>query len=287
MASRRGGPPPNAAQIDFWNANAGQTWAKFQPLLDQQLGPLGEEALRVLAPGSAETILDIGCGCGDSTLALAAQVGPAGRVVGVDISRPMLEVARQRRPPPAAGKVEFRQIDAQSGELGRARFDSAFSRFGVMFFGDPVAAFTNLRCALKPGGRLTFVCWRSLQENPWMLAPLEAALPFLPPVTPIDPLAPGPFAFADFQRVRRVLVDAAFERVTIMSFDTEIGGADLEQTRRLSFRVGPLAAALREHPDYADRVAEPVERALRQFETAGRVMMPASVWIASAERSLS
>jgi SAM-dependent methyltransferase len=285
MANRRGGAHPNAAQIDYWNANAGQAWAKFQPLLDLQFAPLGEEALRVLAPGSAETILDIGCGCGDSTLALAARVGPGGHVVGVDISRPMLEVARQRRAAPAAGTVEFRQIDVQSDDLGTARFDAAFSRLGIMFFSDPVAAFTNLRCALKPGGRLTFVCWRSLQENPWMLAPLEAALPFLPPVTPIDPLAPGPFAFADFQRVRRVLVDAAFERITIMSFDTKIGGADLEQTRRVSFRVGPLAAALREHPDYADSVAEPVKHALQQFETEGRVMMPASVWIASAERS--
>ena len=178
--------------------------------------------------------------------------------------------------------MAFRQLDAQTGDLGHGLFDAAFSRFGVMFFSDPVAAFANIRASLKPGGRVVFVCWRPLRENPWMQAPLQAALPFIPPVAPPDPTAPGPFAFADASRVRSMLADAEFGSVTIEPFDANIGGADVEPTLKLALRVGPLGAAICEHPELASNVASVVRDALSKYITPSGALMPAAVWIVLA-----
>ena len=155
----------NAAQIEYWNAAAGETWARFQEALDHQIEPLGLAAMDVLNPRAGEHIIDIGCGCGQTSLVLAARVGHMGSVMGVDISKPMLEVAVNRPRPASDLRVAFRQLDAQTGDFGHGIFDAAFSRFGVMFFSDPVAAFANIRASLKPGGRLVFVCWRHLREK--------------------------------------------------------------------------------------------------------------------------
>ena len=276
----------NAAQIDYWNATAGQTWARFQEQLDRQIEPLGLEAMRALDPAPGERILDVGCGCGQTSLELATRVTATGAVFGADISLPMLEVARARPVPNGAATPDFRQVDAQSGELGEGAFDAVFSRFGVMFFSDPVAAFSNLRKALKPDGRMAFVCWRPFQENLWMRAPMEAAQPFLPPSPPMDPTAPGPFAFADADRVRKVLADAGFSDVTLHAFNASIGGSSLDQTVDLAFRVGPLGAILREQPELAPTVAGAVRSALAPYETPSGVLMPAAVWIVQARASL-
>ena len=187
----------NTAQIEYWNSSAGETWAQFQESLDRQVEPLGLAAIDVLKPREGQHIIDIGCGCGQTTLSLASRVGVTGSVMGVDISKPMLEVALHRPRPAPNLPVTFKRLDAQTDDLGHSLFDAAFSRFGVMFFSEPATAFANIRTSLKPGGRLVFVCWRALSENPWMEVPLQAALPFLQPVEAPDPTAPGPFAFAD------------------------------------------------------------------------------------------
>jgi SAM-dependent methyltransferase len=217
----------NIAQIEYWNTKAGETWAKFQEALDRQIETLGLAAMDTLRPEKGEHIIDIGCGCGQTSLDLGSRVGAAGSVVGVDISKPMLEVARHRPRPAPNLRVTFELLDAQSDDLGHGRFDAAFSRFGVMFFSDPVAAFTNIRESLKRSGRLVFVCWRPLNQNPWMREPLEAALPLLPPIAPFDPMAPGPFAFADAGRVQSILAEAGFGSVKVSPFDAAIGGANL------------------------------------------------------------
>ncbi|WP_419757718.1 class I SAM-dependent methyltransferase [Acidisoma sp.] len=272
----------NAAQIDYWNATAGQTWAAFQAQLDLQLEPLGAEGIRVLAPSPGEHILDIGCGCGHTSFALAERVRPSGAVVGVDISQPMLTVAKDRSPSFSAHAPVFRQADAQIDDLGQAAFDGAFSRFGVMFFSDPVAAFTNIRHALKPGGRLAFVCWRPLDENPWMSVPLEAARPLLPPQPAAEPSTTGPFAFADPSHVRAILDEAGFSAISITPFDARVGSGGLEETVALCRRIGPLGAALRENPDRADEVLGVVREALAAYLSPMGVLMPAAVWIVSA-----
>jgi SAM-dependent methyltransferase len=275
-------PDGNAAQIDYWNATAGQTWAEFQAQLDRQLEPLGAEAMRVLAPAPGERILDIGCGCGHTSFALADRVGPAGGVLGVDISRPMLQVASERPPVPEARAPAFRLADVQTDDLGEAAFDGAFSRFGVMFFSDPVVAFANVRRALTPEGRLAFVCWRPLAENPWMSVPLEAARPVLPPLPPSEPGATGPFAFADPARVRSILTGAGYGAITINPFDTLIGSGGLEETVALCRRVGPLGSVLRENPDHAEAALGVVREALAAYLSPVGVLMPAAVWIVSA-----
>jgi SAM-dependent methyltransferase len=276
-------PAANAAQIDYWNTTAGDTWARFQDRLDRQLEPLGDAAIAALRPMPRERILDIGCGCGHSSLELAVRVGPGGLVVGLDVSRPMLEVARSRPVPPGSGLLEFLEADAQTVDL--SGFDAIYSRFGVMFFNDPTAAFANIRKALKPGGRLAFVCWRPFAENPWMRMPLEAAQAFLPPAPPpgADPNAPGPFAFADADRVRGVLGAAGFADVTIDPFDALIGGSDVEGSLELALKVGPLGAALRENPDCADGVIDAVRAVMTRYMTPTGVRMSSAVWIVRAQ----
>jgi SAM-dependent methyltransferase len=296
---------PNAAQADYWNADAGRTWAELQVLLDLELQPLGEEALRVPAPRAAERVLDIGCGAGETSLELARAVGPQGSVLGVDLSAPLLDLARRRAA--AAGlPVRFVRADAQTANLtadltadlaavseaavsgsafGDGHFDAVYSRFGVMFFADPAAAFANIRAALRPGGRLAFVCWRAFEANPLMREPLEAALPFIPPPEPVDPAAPGPFAFADPQKVRDILGAAGLARIRVEPFDAQVGGWTMEEALIVAQRVGPLGFILRHNPGLRRSVLDAVAEALARHRQAdGRIRLGAAVWIVSAIR---
>jgi SAM-dependent methyltransferase len=274
---------PNAAQIDYWNTTAGTAWAKYHDQLDRQISSLGHEAMRSLAIKAGERVLDLGCGCGHTTIEIAARVGPTGSATGVDISVPMLAIAMARVPRPNAGPIEFRQQDLQTDDLGSACFDAAFSRFGVMFFSEPALAFRNVHRALRPGGRLGFVCWRPLLSNAWMLEPLEAARSILPPSAPQDPLAPGPFAFEDAARVRGILTEAGFTNIDLTRFDTLIGGGSVDEALEVALRVGPLGRALGEHPELLPELIGSVRKALERHLTSKGVLMPASVWIVRAE----
>jgi len=233
-----------------------------------------------IRPG--ERVLDIGCGGGETSLDLARAVSPGGAVLGVDISRTLLEVAARR----AAGldtDVRFEVADAQTADFGGERFDAAFSRFGVMFFADPATAFANILKALKPGGRLAFVCWRPPQENPLMTAPFRAAEHLIPPQPPSDPLAPGPFAFADPERVRRILGEAGFGQVAIRPFDAKVGGWTAEEALIVAQRVGPLGTILRENPELRPKVLDAVTEEMQRHTSAdGKVRMGAAVWIVTA-----
>jgi SAM-dependent methyltransferase len=273
---------PNADMAAYWNAAAGETWTELSDLLDRQLEDVGLTAMAALAPKPGERILDVGCGCGRTTLELAGRVGPNGAVTGADISRPMLAEARRRAEAARLSQASFREGDVQTEAFPPGAYDAAFSRFGVMFFDDPPAAFGNIRKALKPGGRLAFVCWRALPENPWMLVPMGAALKHLPAPAPPQPGAPGPFAFADAERVRGILQAAGFEDIAIAPHDVRIGGNTLDDSVKLSLRVGPLGAALREHPELAPKVVEDIRAALSQHQADGRVALPGAVWIVTA-----
>ncbi|HEY5006799.1 MAG TPA: class I SAM-dependent methyltransferase, partial [Caulobacteraceae bacterium] len=196
----------NSDQVAYWNAAAGETWTAMQDKLDGQIQPLGEAAMAALGLKAGDRVIDIGCGCGQTTAALAGLVGAAGTVLGVDISRPMLAAARHSLAAQGLGQASVIEADAQIHTFEAEAYDAVFSRFGVMFFEAPTAAFGNILKGLKHGGRLSFVCWRPFAENPWMTVPLAAAQPFFPdPAPPTDPLAPGPFAFADPERLRAIL----------------------------------------------------------------------------------
>lgn len=273
----------NAAQIAYWNAATGDTWAALQDRLDHQLEPLGRRAMGELHLVGGEHILDIGCGTGQTSLALAEAVGGQGSVTGVDISLPLLDAANRRAAKSGVANASFLEADVQTAAFDAGRFDAAFSRFGVMFFADPVAAFRNIRSALKPGGRLAFVCWRPASENPVMTLAMQAAAPFLPPPAPPgDPTAPGPFAFADPERVRSILATAGFSHIAITPHNEKVGGGDVDQTLELSLRIGPLGAALREHPGQRDAVMVSVRDALAAHDGPHGVKLDSGTWIVSA-----
>jgi SAM-dependent methyltransferase len=277
---------PNADQITYWNTRAGETWAAMQKRIDAQVGPLGLKGIEQLALSEGESVLDVGCGCGTTTFEIARRVSPSGHVTAVDISKPMLDVARRAADEAHVRNVTFLEADAQIYAFGAGSFDALFSRFGVMFFIDPVAAFKNLRAALKPGsGRLAFVCWRKLAENSWMATPLKAAMQHLPPQPPADPFAPGPFAFADAERVKGILTQAGFGDIKITPHDEKVELGTLQDAAEHCTRVGPLARLLSENPDAVDRVRETLRHTLREFETNGIVRMDAGVWIVRARRA--
>lgn len=278
----------NSGQVEYWNTSVGQVWAAHQALLDRQINPLGEIAIKALRLTRGSRVLDIGCGCGETTLNLSEWTGPEGQVTGVDISRPMLEIARNRPRPPVAGAVKFVEADAQTTDLtfGGEPYDFAFSRFGVMFFEDPDAAFANIRSALKPKARISFVCWRAPEENPWMTEPAKVVAHLIPPSAqppaPSDPLAPGPFAFAEPSRITGLLSRAKFTHIDVRPLNLQIGAGGLEDQTTLSLQIGPLGAIARAHPELVSEMKGPVRDSIRPFLVDGKVKMPAACWIATA-----
>lgn len=280
---------PNSQQIEYWNESSGPRWVEMGDVIDAQIQPLGEVAMDRAQIARGERVLDIGCGCGQTTLELSTRVGPIGSVLGLDISKPMLERADQRAREGGHANVAFQQADAQTFEFPSADFDVLFSRFGVMFFSSPVDAFSNLRSTLRPGGRLTFVAWRELGRNPWMLLPLTAAAKHLPPTdAPPDPHAPGPFAFADRDRVTTILQQSGFEKIEHESLEMDLlvgGGRSLDQTVEFLLNLGPTGAALAQAgPDLRDQVMNEIHEVITPYHGDDGVRMPSATWVVSARR---
>jgi SAM-dependent methyltransferase len=272
----------NEDQIKFWNEKAGREWVDLQERMDANLAGTHAAIMAFAAPQTGEQVLDIGCGTGTTSLALADAVGPTGRITGADISRPMLELARRR----AEGRanVSFIEADASTHHFA-PESDLLFSRFGVMFFDDPAGAFANLHTALKPGGRLAFICWRTALENRWASAPLAAARPLLPEQAPPDPLAPGPFAFADQGRIRAILGGAGFRDIQIEKQNGVMAmGGDSAVIAAQTLQIGPLSRAVgeAEAPTRA-KIVELVREALEEFRTPeGEIAPPTACWLVGA-----
>ena len=276
----------NAAQIAYWNDRAAVTWTAFQERLDAQLEPIAALALDAAAPAPGERAIDIGCGCGATLLALAERLRPSGDVVGLDISEPMAARARQRID--AAGLTNARVIisDAATHSFADRRADLLFSRFGVMFFADPVAAFANLRAAMRPNGRLLFAAWRPLADNPWFSVPLEAARPLLPPQPPPDPEAPGPFALADQPRTLGIFAAAGWKDVTLARHDVPLpiaAAGQIQSAAEFATQFGALGRILTEQaPETRPRVQDAVAAALTSYDSPVGIVLPGSIWLISA-----
>lgn len=272
----------HAQQVAYWNGAGVKPWIARQAHMDARLVPVAEAAIALAAVKPGETVLDIGCGTGATSIALAAKVGPSGHVTGLDVSGPMIELARPR----GAGiaNLEWRQADASSEEFTPGGADLLFSRFGVMFFGDPTAAFTNLRRALRPGGRLVFACWRPFNENPWMLLPLQAVEMLVPPMPRPGPEEPGPFAFGDTARVVRILTGAGFAAPTFNRFDMAMQlGANLDEAAEQAATFGAAGRALQEQPaDIVQAARAAIRVALEPHVTADGVALPGAIWLVEA-----
>lgn len=282
---------PNAEQIEYWNGPAGGKWVRFQERQDESLRPLGLAAMERAAIAGGEAVLDIGCGCGDTSFEIARRVGASGSVRGVDISSVMLARARARAEAEATLPVEFENADAETHELPAEAFDLVFSRFGVMFFGNPQAAFANLRSALKPDGRIAFVCWRPLKENQWFSLSLAAAAEHIELPDPTPPGEPSPFAFADAERLRGILDGAGFADIAIDANDQPIsvgGTADLDSIVDFVLQQGPTARALtavEADDETLARVAAGVRTAFEPHFADNTVRLGTATWMVTARRS--
>ncbi|WP_425987308.1 class I SAM-dependent methyltransferase [Ensifer sp. R-19] len=283
----------NVYQVADWKGQSGERWVTYQARLDAMMAVFGQAAIEAAAPATGERVLDVGCGAGASSLDLAARVGAGGHVLGVDISEPL--IGRARALAPQDTPALFQVADASSTELPQGAFDILFSRFGVMFFDDPTAAFTHMRRALKPGARVAFVCWRGMAENDWVRLPMGAMKGILPPMTPPGPDAPGPFSFGDQGRVARILTVAGFTDVAITPFDASIPfgkgetrDAALDDAVKMTLEVGPLARSLADQPDDIRARASAAVRAVFAGCPGERsVMIDGAAWIVTARNPAS
>jgi SAM-dependent methyltransferase len=276
----------NEAQIQYWNSAAGEKWVRHQAVMDQQLELVTDLLLQTAAPRVGESVLDVGCGTGATLLRLAAAIGNEGHVLGCDVSAPMLALARQRIAAAGAQNADVIQADAQSHHFAESSFDLLVSRFGVMFFADPTAAFANLRRALRPRGRLAFVCWAPLADNPLFLLPIQIATRYLGPVEPTPPRAPGPLAFSEAEYVGEILTGAGWSDIRIKDRQPPLlGMATAQEQAAFSFEIGPVSRLIAERQPDAGAVAslrEELTKELATYTTEGGVEIPSRLYYVTA-----
>jgi SAM-dependent methyltransferase len=271
-------------QAARWNGPAAQSWVEAQALLDEMFRPFEDLLVEAASAEPGGRVLDVGCGTGGTTLAVARRLGPAGRCVGVDISEPMVTAARaraEREGTPAS----FIRADAQDHEFAPAAFDAVISRFGVMFFNDSVRAFSNLRRAARDGAGLRFIAWRAPAENPFMTTAERAAAPLIPGLPARRPDEPGQFAFADPNRIHAILTESGWAGIDIQPIDVACVLPERELVRYFT-RFGPLGLVLREADEKTRaQVVETVRAAFDTYVRGTEVRFTAACWMADARAS--
>jgi SAM-dependent methyltransferase len=274
----------NAAQAEYWNGSSGRRWTERQEMQDAMLRPISDRLLATALPQTGERVIDVGCGCGATTIEVARRVAPEGDVLGLDISAPMLERARQRAP--ADLPLSFALADATIHDFAPGAADLVVSRFGVMFFADPVLAFANLRKGLRRGGRIAFACWRAAKLNLWAVTPLREALKHAPPLPEAGPEEPGPFSFADEERVSRILGEAGFDDILLAphALDVDIAmGRGLDEAVVSAMSIGPTSRMLADQSEEVRAaVAADIRAAFAPLARGDRVPLGAAVWIVTA-----
>jgi ubiquinone/menaquinone biosynthesis C-methylase UbiE len=274
---------PNANQYEEWNNATGRRWLERHEAVDRQIAPFGLRAIEAADIRSGERALDVGCGRGETSFELARRVGASGFVIGIDISRLLIETARQLADRSKVSNFRFEAADAQTFPLPAQCFDLVFSRFGIMFFDNPEAAFRNFRKALRPDGRLSFVCGSAPRENQFMTIPIAAASRHIELPQPGDPEAPGPFAFADKERIKRILSHAGFGEIKTDRVIEKVGGATLDESARMLLELGPLNRILDELDDKMRRaIFEDIRGALSDIKSSERPVLDAAAWLVTA-----
>jgi SAM-dependent methyltransferase len=268
-------------QVTLWNGSAGQAWVDEQALLDRVLAPFQDLLVEAVRVSSARQVLDVGCGTGSTTVAVARLLGDSGRCTGIDVSEPMIAAARARAERERA-PASFVCADVQAYAFEPGSFDMVISRFGVMFFADPVQAFANLRRAAKDDAGLRFVAWRSPAENPFMTTAERAAAPLLPDLPARQPNAPGPFALADERRIAGILEESGWSAIDIQPIDVPCTLRENELDRYLS-RFGPVGVALSEADEPTrTRVMQTVRAAFDPYVHGDDVRYTAACWMVGA-----
>ena len=280
--------PANAGEVRFWNSAATAPWVTLQDRLDRLFAPLLDAGLVLARPALGESVIDVGCGCGASTLALARAVGSAGRVEGIDVSAPMLARAQERVTAEALTQVVLTLADAMTHPLATGGADLVFSRLGVMFFAEPVVAFANLRRTLRPGGRMVLLCVQRVALNNYITTAVQAARPLLPPdAFPVPgPEDPGMFSFGDPARVRRILTAAGFRDIANdpLVLKMHLGGpGQAEDAAEFSSQFGPLPRALQTmEPARRAAIIATIAARYRELETPEGIVLDSAFWIISA-----
>ena len=278
----------NQEQIQYWNGDAGKRWAQEDDTMAQLLRPITEALIAYAEIDGSRSALDIGCGGGSQSVMLADELGEGARVTGVDISQPMLAVAKDKAAAPAHGRasMDFVQADAATHNFAAGEFDLIFSRFGVMIFDDPVSAFTNIRTALKPGGRVVFCCWQPVKANDWTRIPLQAALQHVPAPAQVDPDAPGPFAFSDPERVHNILQSSGFTGIGAEPYSTSLHfgkTSTLAQSVRELAMIGPVSRLLvGQDEEVLEKVFKSMEDVLSSHYRDGTLSLTGAVWFVTA-----
>ncbi len=282
-------PPETTEYVEFWNDTLADKFDRFREILMNGLSYHSRIPLEKLTVAPGSKVVDVGCGWGDTALALGRKVGPSGFVLGLDCVDQFLEKGRQEAAQEGLEHVQFEAADVERYPFEPV-FDLCFSRFGMMFFENPVAAMRNVRRALKPGGELMFIVWRTIDDNPWLGLPKQVVLEFLePPGDDARTCGPGPFSMANTEVVSKQLEIAGFEDVAFERIDGPVTvGSSLEDAVRFQLALGPAGEVFREAGDEAEQQRERIEQALRDalapYQEPAGVVMPSSSWTITARR---
>ncbi|MEZ0123595.1 MAG: class I SAM-dependent methyltransferase [Candidatus Reddybacter sp.] len=281
---------PNAGMAEFWNGNGGKNWVSRAARLEASLRPFGQQAMAAGAIEAGQRILDIGFGCGDSSIEMAGKVGPQGQVHGVDISVAMVEAAENKAAKKGVANASFECADAQTKTFTSNSYDLVFSRFGVMFFDDPIAAFKNIYSSLKPGGQLAFICWAPRDQNAWVGLPLQVVAKHLALPAPPGSDEPGPFSLSEEPRISGILGAAGFTNIAVDLFQTpfvlgEHVGEALSFLMELSPSGGAINNAEADEPTRA-RIALDMAELLKSYESDKGVSMNAAALLVTAHKAV-
>ena len=281
-------PEVNKNQKDFWSGKGGDIWVERQNAMDTMLSPLGEAALNKLNFNEEENVLDIGCGCGHTTLNIAKRIGPSGNVTGLDISEPMLKRAKESAVEMSITNTSFKCVDVQTEDLGDQIYSAAFSRFGVMFFEDSIAAFKNINKSLISGGYLSFVCWQSPAVNPWQSLFIQEVKKFLDLPSP-PPRSPGPFAFMESEYVSSILEESKFQDITIEGHEAEVNmfsGRSLSDSVKDYISINPVVTQMLKESS-ENQIAEIVNSGIEAFSpyySEKGLIFPSATWLVTARK---
>ena len=278
----------NKNQRDFWSGKGGDIWVERQNVMDTMLSPLGEAALNKLNFNEEENVLDIGCGCGHTTLNIAKRIEPLGNVTGLDISEPMLERAKESAVEMSITNTTFKCVDVQTEDLGDQIYSAAFSRFGVMFFEDSIAAFKNINKSLISGGYLSFVCWQSPAVNPWQSLFIQEVKKFLDLPSP-PPRSPGPFAFMESEYVSSILEESKFQDIRIEGHEAEVNmfsGRSLSDSVKDYISINPVVTQMLKESS-ENQIAEIINSGIEAFSpyySEKGLIFPSATWLVTARK---